>query len=103
VYVDGEVFAVTAGECMFLPRRRPHAFLVTSEEAHVVQLVVPGGFLDAINKMNAPAERMEVPTEVDPVTYATADLTQTIKVFKQHGIRVLTAEEIHTEMPQYPL
>ena len=102
-YVDGEVFTVTAGECMFLPRRTPHAFLVASEEVHLILLVVPGGFLDAINKMNAPAERMEVPTEVDTVTYATADLTQTIQVFEQHGIRFLTAEEIHTEMPQYPL
>ena len=101
VYVDGEVFRVTAGECMFLPRRRPHAWLITSEEAHMILLTVPGGFLDAINKMNAPAERMEVPTEVDTVTYANADLTETIKVFEQHGIRFLTAEEIRTEMPQY--
>jgi quercetin dioxygenase-like cupin family protein len=102
-YVDGEVFTVTAGECMFLPRRKPHAFLITSEEAHMILLVVPGGFLDAINKMNAPAERMEVPTDVDTVTYANADLTETFKVFEQHGIRFLTAEEIRTEMPQYPL
>src|SRR6516165_1816260 len=100
-YVDGEVSVVTAGECMFLPRRRPHAFLITSEEAHVILLVVPGGFLDAINKMNAPAERMEVPTDVDTVTYANADLTETIKVFEQRGIRFLTPEEISTEMPQY--
>jgi mannose-6-phosphate isomerase-like protein (cupin superfamily) len=71
-YVDGEIFTVTAGECMFLPRRTPHAFLVASKEAHMILLVVPGGFLDAINKMNAPAERMEVPTDVDTVTYATA-------------------------------
>jgi glyoxylate utilization-related uncharacterized protein len=102
-YVDGEVFTVTAGECMFLPRRKPHAFRVTSEEAHNICLVVPGGFLDAINKMNAPAERMEVPADVDAVTYTNADLTETIKVFEQHGIRFLTPEEIHTEMPQYPL
>ena len=102
-YVDGEVFALTAGECMFLPNRRPHAWLITSQEAHVILLVVPGGFLDAINKMNAPAERMEVPTDVDTVTYANADLTETFKVFEQHGIRFLTADEIHTEMPQYPL
>jgi len=100
-YVDGEVSVVTAGECMFLPRRRPHAFLITSEEAHVILLVVPGGFLDAVNKMNTPAERMEVPTEVDTVTYANADLTETIKVFEQRGIRFLTPEEISTEMPQY--
>ena len=103
VYVDGEVFAVTAGECTFLPRRRPHAFLITSEEAHIILLVVPGGFLDAINKMNAPAERMELPTDVDSVTYANADLTETFEVFGQHGIRFLTADEIRTEMPQYPL
>ena len=102
-YVDGEVFTVTAGECMFLPRRTPHAFRVASEEIHMILLLVPGGFLDAINKMNAPAKRMEVPTDVDTVTYANADLTETIKVFEQHGIRFLTAEEIRAEMPQYPL
>src|SRR5262249_57703838 len=103
VYVDGEVFVVAAGECVFLPRRRPHAFLITSEEAHVILLVVPGGFLDAVNKMNGPAARMEVPTEFDTVTYANADLTETIKVFEQRGIRFLTPAEISTEMPQYPL
>jgi mannose-6-phosphate isomerase-like protein (cupin superfamily) len=103
VYVDGEVFALTAGECMFLPNRRPHAWLITSEVVHLILLVVPGGFLDALNKMNAPAERMEVPADDETVTYATADLTATINVFKQHGIRFLTAEEIRTEMPQYPL
>ena len=63
----------------------------------------PGGFLDAINKMNVPAERMEVPTGADAVTYAEADLTETMKVFKQYGIRFLTAEEIRKDMPQYPL
>ena len=102
-YVDGEVFTVTAGECTFLPRRRPHAFLVTSQEAHVILLIVPGGFNQAFSKMNAPAERMEVPADVDTVTYATADLTETFKVFEQYGIRFLTADEIRTEMPQYPL
>jgi mannose-6-phosphate isomerase-like protein (cupin superfamily) len=101
-YVGGEVFTVTAGECMFLPRRKPHAWLITSEAVHVIGLMVPGGFLDAINKMNAPAERMEVPTEGETVTYATVDLTETIQVFEQHGIRFLTPDEIHTEMPQYP-
>jgi mannose-6-phosphate isomerase-like protein (cupin superfamily) len=103
VYVDGEVFSVVAGECMFLPRRKPHAFLITSEEIHQIALITPGGFFDAINKMNAPAERMEVPTDADTVTYANADLTETIKVFEQYGVRLLTADEIRTEMPQYPL
>jgi quercetin dioxygenase-like cupin family protein len=92
VYVEGEVFRVVAGECMFLPRRRPHAWLITSEEAYVILLIVPGGFNEAFSKMGAPAERMEAPTDVDTVTYATADLTETIKVFEQYGGRFLTAD-----------
>jgi hypothetical protein len=46
---------------------------------------------------------MEVPADAETVTYAAVDLAETIKVFGQHGIRFLTPEEIHTEMPQYPL
>jgi mannose-6-phosphate isomerase-like protein (cupin superfamily) len=102
VYVDGEVFSVTAGECMFLPRRKPHGFLITSEELPNIVFITPGGFLDAANQMNAPAERMDVPTDGDTVTYANADLTDTIKVFEQYGIRFLTADEVREEMPQYP-
>ena len=102
-YVDGEVFTVTAGECMFLPRRTPHAWLITSEEIHTICVVTPGGFTDALNQMSAPAERMEVPTDANTVTYANADLTETIKVHARYGVRLLTAEEIRTEMPEFPL
>jgi hypothetical protein len=79
-----------------------YAFLITSEELHNIVFITPGGFLDAVNKMNAPAERMDVPTDVGTVTYANADLTDTIKVFEQLGVRFLTADEIRREMPEYP-
>jgi mannose-6-phosphate isomerase-like protein (cupin superfamily) len=102
VYVDGEVFTVTAGECMFFPRRKLHAFLVTSEQVHYIALLVPGGFLDAVNKISAPAEQMDVPTGPDTVTYANSDLTDTIKLFANYGFRLLTANEIRTAMPEYP-
>ena len=103
VYVDGKVFHVTAGECIFLPCRIPHAFLVTTEEIDIITLVTPGGFFEAISQMHAPAERMELPTDADTVTYANADLTETIKVFEGHGIRLLTPEDVRTDMPEYPL
>jgi len=102
VYVERRTFAVRAGECMFLPRGKPHAFLVTSEELQNLALISPGGFLDAVNKMNAPAERMEVPTDLDTITYANADVTDIIKVFEQYGVRFLSADEIRAEMPEYP-
>jgi quercetin dioxygenase-like cupin family protein len=99
-YVDGEVFQVTAGECMFLPRQKPHAFRIASKEIHAITVISPAGFNDALKKMGAPAERMELPTDVDTVTYANADLTETIKVLEQYGVRLLTPDEIQTEMPQ---
>jgi len=103
VYVDGEVFTARAGECMFLPRLKPHAWVIASEAIRVITLITPGGFFDALVKMSAPAERMEIPTDADTVTYADADLTETIKVHQQFGVRLLTPEEIRTEMPKYPL
>ena len=102
-YVDGEVFTVTAGECMFFPRRTPHAWLITSEEIHTICVVAPGGFTDALNQMSAPAERMEVPTDANTVTYANADLTETIKVHEQYGVQLLAPDEIRQEMPAYSL
>lgn len=101
-YVDGKVFRAKKGECMFLPRQKPHAFLVASEQVHLIAFITPGGFNDAINEMNAPAERMEIPNDADTMTYANTDLTETIRVFEQYGIRFLTPEEIRTEMPVYP-
>jgi hypothetical protein len=49
---------------MFLPRRQPHAFLIASEEVHLFAFVTPGGFFDAINKMNVRAEQMDIPIDV---------------------------------------
>jgi hypothetical protein len=53
--------------------------------------------------MNSPADRLEVPTDSDTITYANADLTQIIEVFEQYGLRFLTAEAISTMMPDYPM
>jgi hypothetical protein len=63
---------VGAGECAFLPKGKPHAFLIQSAEIDVLALMTPGGFLNAVNKMNAPAERMKLPSD-DAVTYANGD------------------------------
>jgi quercetin dioxygenase-like cupin family protein len=103
VYVGWEVFELSAGEGIFLPRERPHAFLLMSDEVHWIGFITPGGFFDAVNKMNAPAERMEVPRDADVATYANVDMTETMKVFEQYGLRFLTAEEIRAELPDYPL
>jgi hypothetical protein len=52
--------------------------------------------------MTAPAECLDVPTDADTMTYANADLTHTIEVFEQSGLRFLMAQEIRATMLAYP-
>jgi uncharacterized cupin superfamily protein len=97
-YAEGQVFDVAAGESMFLPKGKPHAFLLQSNEIHVITLITPGGFFNAVNKMNEPAQRLEIPSD-DVLTYANMDLTRTREIFEEYGIRLLTPEEIAEQMP----
>ena len=101
VFADGQVFTVAAGESVFLPKRLPHAYLIQSDECHVLALMTPGGFLNAINRMNAPAQTLEIPSDMD--TYATADLTSTMAVFLKYGVRMLSPKEVAEELPDYPI
>ena len=57
--------------------------------------------MGAINDMGAPAEKMEIPAD-DAVTYTTANLEGTMRIFEQYGIRLLTPEEIARQMPEFP-
>src|SRR5262245_27919445 len=100
-YAEGQVFTVAAGECIFLPRGMPHAFRIESKEVDIIALVSPGGFFDAVNKMSIPAKRMELPAD-ETLTYAAADLTETIKLLEEGGVRLLTPAEIRSHMPEYP-
>jgi hypothetical protein len=45
------------------------------------------GFTNTFKKMSAPAKRMDVPTDVDTITAANADLAETIKLFQQYGTK----------------
>jgi quercetin dioxygenase-like cupin family protein len=101
VFAAGEVFNVEAGETVFLPRQVPHAYLIQSEDCHVLALITPGGFINAVNKMNAPARTMDIPSDME--TYATADLAATVAIFTQYGVRMLSPEEIAQHLPAYPL
>jgi quercetin dioxygenase-like cupin family protein len=99
VFADGQVFSVGAGESVFLPKRIPHAYLIETEKCHVLALMTPGEFLNAINKRNAPVRTMQIPSDME--TYATADLAATMEVFTKYGGRFLSPEEIAEQLPEY--
>jgi quercetin dioxygenase-like cupin family protein len=99
VFADGKVLTVAAGESVFLPRQVPHAYLIESAEVHLLALMTPGGFFNAINELNAPARTMEIPSDTE--TYATVDLTETMAVFMKYGVRMLSPDEIAEQLPAY--
>ena len=101
VFADGKAMTVSAGESVFLPKNVPHAYLIESDECHVLALMTPGGFMNAINKMNAPARFMQIPSDME--TYATSDLTATMAVFIKYGVRMLSPDEVAHFLPDYPI
>ncbi len=100
VYVGKEAFKVEAGECVFLPRFKPHAFVIRSPRLHVLALFTPAGLEEAFRGMSTPAQRLELPTGA--VTYSTGDLKQTSQRLSEYGARFLTPAEAADQLPLYP-
>ena len=101
VYVGDEAFKVEAGECAFLPRLKPHAFVVRSPRVRVLALFTPAGLEEAFRSVSTPAQRLELPTGA--VTYSTGDMEQTAQRFSEHGVRFLARDEVAVQMPMYPM
>ena len=100
VYVGEEAFKARTGECIFLPRFKPHAFVIRSPRLRVLVLFTPGGLEEAFRKMSSPAQNLEPPTGA--LTYAQSDLEQTAQRFTEYGARFLTPDEVVDQMPLYP-
>jgi len=100
VYVGQEAFKVRAGECVFLPRFVPHAFVVRSPRLQLLTLFTPGGLEGAFRGESTPAQNLELPSEA--ITYSMAELEQTARRFGAYGARFLTPDEIADQLPLYP-
>jgi mannose-6-phosphate isomerase-like protein (cupin superfamily) len=69
VYVGEEAFKVKTGECVFLPKFEPHAFVIRSTQLRVLALFSPAGLEEAFRGMSSPAKRLALPTKT--LTYST--------------------------------
>ncbi len=99
VYVGEEVFKVKTGECVFLPKFEPHAFVIHSIQLRVLALFSPTGLEEAFRGMSSPAQRLALPTET--LTYSTGDVKAIAKRLNDYGVRILTPEEVAEQMPLY--
>lgn len=100
VYVREEAFNVSTGECVFLPKFAPHALVIRSPRLRVLILYTPGGLEETFGKMSAPAQTLEPPAEA--LTYSQSDLEQTTRRFGEHGVQILSPEEVAEQLPLYP-
>ena len=100
VYVGKEVFNGKIGECIFLPRFTPHAFVIRSPRLRLLILFAPAGVEEAFRSMSSPAEKLEPPTGA--LTYSDADMQQTEQRFNASGVRILAPHEVAQQLPLYP-
>jgi hypothetical protein len=100
VYVGEEVFNGKTGECIFLPRFKPHAFIIRSPRLRLLILFAPAGVEEAFRSMSFPAQNLNPPKGA--LTYSAEELEQTVQRFSTSGVRMLAPDEVAHELPLYP-
>ena len=100
VYVGEEVFNGKTGECIFLPRLKPHAFIIRSPRLRLLILFTPGGLEEAFRSGGSPAQYLDLPSEA--ITYSMVEVEQTARRFSDYGAHFLTPDEITAQLPLYP-
>jgi len=100
VYVGEEVFNGKTGECIFLPRFKPHAFIIRSPRLRLLILFAPAGVEQAFRSMSSPAQNLNPPKGAP--TYSAADFEETAQRFSTSGVRMLAPDEVADQLPLYP-
>jgi mannose-6-phosphate isomerase-like protein (cupin superfamily) len=100
VYVSEEKFQVNQGGCVFLPKLKPHAFIIRSRRLRVLTLFTPGGVEEAFRSKSVLAQKLDLPAGA--ITYSTGDLHEVAQRLSEHGVRILAPDEIASQLPLYP-
>jgi quercetin dioxygenase-like cupin family protein len=100
VYVGEEAFTVNTGECIFLPRLKPHAFVIRSSRLRVLVLFTPGGLEETFLKMSSPAQSLESP--IGALTYSESDLEEITPRLADYGVQILAPNDVAERLPLYP-
>jgi hypothetical protein len=85
------------GECIFLPKFKPHAFIIRSPRLRMLTLFTPGGLEEAFRSMNSPAQNLGLPTGA--FTYSTAHLKHTAQRLSEYGVRLPAPDEVPDQLP----
>jgi quercetin dioxygenase-like cupin family protein len=105
--VDGVTATASPGEAVHLPRGLAHRFQVTSEEAHFLVIITPGGFEEFFAEVSPPATAERVPdghdhAHTDPAHMVRAAATRGTTVFHDNEKAVLAAAMTVVESDSRP-
>ena len=100
MHVADQVLHVEAGECVFLPRRKPHGFIIRSPRLRAVCVIQPSGAEQAFRILGLP--KNGAAHRQAGSTYA-SDPEGLQKVALQFGVHNLSRDEIAVSMPHFPL
>ena len=93
VFVGNEAFDLRTGGCVFMPRLRPHGFIIRSPRLRMLALFQPGGIDGYFRSMSMlPAHKLDLPSKA--ITYSTADMGRVARGFADYGIRFLSIDQI---------
>lgn len=98
-----QVFQVKAGECIFLPKQKPHGFIIRSPRLRAICVIQPSGAEQALRILGVPKDGgQRRPTGA---TYASAmrDRANPLKVAAQFGVHILSRDEIAVSLPHFLL
>ena len=104
-YCEDKTLDIGAGEVVFLPQGKAHAFTCISDLVRTLIFVQATG-QDAVGldghfrAMGEPATSMVLPESA--VTYAVDDPERAIRLGASKGIRILSPSESRLALPQYP-
>jgi mannose-6-phosphate isomerase-like protein (cupin superfamily) len=104
-YCEDKILDIKAGEVVFLPQGKAHAFNCTSPVVRTLILVQAIGADPVVLDnyfltMSEPARDMSLPR--DAITYAVDDPERAIRIAALYGVRILSPLEAEKELPQYP-
>lgn len=99
VFAGDHVFAVSAGGCVFLPRLKPHAFVIRSSSLRMLALFTPGGIEEKFRSVSAPAKDLELPDTVLP--HPSTQDPNVVRNVGDGGVRFLEPDEIARQLPAY--
>jgi mannose-6-phosphate isomerase-like protein (cupin superfamily) len=99
VFVGDDVFAASAGGCVFLPRLKPHAFIIRSPSLRMLALFTPGGIEEKFRSVSARVGDLVLPDTALP--HPSTEHPDVVQSVGDGGVRFLTSDEIAVQLPAF--